>query len=318
MKIAITGATGFVGQHLIEELISKNLASEKLVIIGRSSIDLPNTTFFKRPIDKAADYNKALKSVNVVVHCAARAHIMNESLEDPLTEFRGINTFGTLNLAQQAAANGVKRFIFISSIKVNGEQTDSGEPFRANNKNIPTDPYGLSKYEAEVGLREIAKNTGMEVVIIRPPLVYGPGVKANFSAMIKLASKGWPLPFGGLIHNQRSLVSVDNLVDLIITCLVHPNAGDEVFLVSDNEDLSTAGMFKRLSVACGKTGFLIPIPAFIFKVAFKFMGKANFYQRLCGSLQVDISETCEKLNWQPPHKVDVCFARTAKYFLENK
>jgi len=243
---------------------------------------------------------------------------MNDDSLSPLDEYREVNTAGTLNLAKQAEAAGVERFIFISSIKVNGEHTELEFPFKPEVNGVPEDPYGLSKYESEIGLREIAKETGMEVVIIRPPLVYGPGVKANFACMVKLAFKSLPLPFGDMTKNCRSLVSVDNLVDLIITCIDHPKAANETFLVSDNDDLSTAQMFRRLSIACGKSGSLLPVPTFLFNMFFKLIGKADIYQRLCGSLQVDISHTMETLNWQPPYTVDEGFAKTAKYYLENK
>ncbi len=244
-------------------------------------------------------------------------HVMNDSSSNPLEDFREVNTHGTLNLAQQAADAGVKRFIFISSIKVNGESTELGLPFKSDDHFIPTDPYGLSKYEAEVGLRKIAEKTGMEVVIIRPPLVYGPGVKANFAAMMKWVNKGLPLPFGGIKNNKRSLVSVDNLVDLIITCIDHPKAVNQTFLVSDDEDLSTSQLLSNMASALNVPNRLLPIPASWLSLVAKLLGKPAIAQRLCGSLQVDISKTKKLLNWRPPYSTAECMKKTADVFLKN-
>jgi nucleoside-diphosphate-sugar epimerase len=242
---------------------------------------------------------------------------MDEDSSEPLEEFREVNTYGTLNLAQQAADAGVKRFIFISTIKVNGESTELDYPFKPDNKFIPTDPYGLSKYEAEIGLHKIAKETGMEIVIIRSPLVYGPGVKANFASMMKWVNKGLPLPLGGIKRNKRSLVSVENLVDLIITCIDHPNAANETFLVSDDEDVSTGGLLKNMAVALNVPSRLLPISASWFYFIAKLIRKPAISQRLCGSLQVDISKTQELLNWKPPYSSSECMKKTADAFLTN-
>jgi nucleoside-diphosphate-sugar epimerase len=318
MRILVTGSSGFVGNVFVDRALEKSVNINLAVRAFIDKYESNTNQFLIHGLSKTQDWQNILVECNVVVHLAARAHIMNDDSIDPLSEFRDINTYGTLNLAKQAASSGVKRFIYISSIKVNGEHTSLDKPFLANDQNIPNDPYGVSKYEAEMGLRKVANDTGMEVVIIRPPLVYGPGVKANFSAMINLVSKGIPLPFGGLNKNKRSLVSLDNLVDLILTCLDHPNAANQTFLVSDNHDLSTADMFKLLSLSCGKSGYLIPFPALLFEKIFKLIGKQDIYQRLGGSLQVDISDTYKKLNWQPPYSVDEGFAKTAKHFLKNK
>jgi len=242
---------------------------------------------------------------------------MDDKLSDPLQAFREVNTYGTLNLAQQAADAGVKRFIFISSIKVNGESTELGSPFTPDDSYIPIDPYGLSKYEAEVGLRKIAAETGMEVVIIRPPLVYGPGVKANFAAMMKWVSRGVPLPLGGIKKNRRSLVSVDNLVDLIITCIDHPKAANQTFLVSDNEDVSTTALLKNIAKSLNIPSHLLPVPASWFNLASQLIGKPTIAQRLCGSLQVDISKTMALLDWKPPYSSTESMKKTADLFLEN-
>jgi len=242
---------------------------------------------------------------------------MSDTSSDPLTEFRKVNVEGTLSLARQAAAAGVRRFIFISSIKVNGEGTVLGAPYHADAQPLPADPYGISKMEAEQGLRALAADTGMEVVIIRPTLVYGPGVKANFLNLMRWLHKGVPLPFGA-IHNLRSLVALDNLVDLIVTCIDHPAAANQTFLVSDGEDLSTTELLRRMGTALGKPARLFPVPSRLIEVGAAMLGKQALAQRLCGSLQVDISKTRELLNWTPPVSVDEALRKTAKHFLEQQ
>ncbi len=314
MKLILTGATGFVGKQILEKITSFDVT-----VLGRSKPEsLKNCTFFQANIDANSNYSSALADGGVVIHCAARAHIMDDKSADPLTAFKDVNTLGTINLAKQAAKAGVKRFIFISSIKVNGEHTYKGKPFSAEDKPSPEDPYGLSKAEAEEQLKKLSKETGMEVVIIRPPLVYGPGVKANFATMMRLAATGIPLPFGSIKDNKRSLVSVYNLVDLIVKCISHPNATNQTFLVSDDEDLSTEKMLKELSVALGKSGKMLSLPVQLFELVGKVTGKSAIVARLCGSLQVDISKTKQLLDWQPPISVKEGFARTAEHYLNNK
>jgi UDP-glucose 4-epimerase len=236
---------------------------------------------------------------------------MQETTADPLTEFRRVNVQGTLNLARQAAAAGVRRFVFVRSIKVNGESTQPGAPFKADDAPAPLDAYGVSKMEAEQGLRELAGQTGIEVIIIRPPLVYGPGVKANFAAMMHWLKRGVPLPLGA-IHNQRSLVALDNLVALLMTCLTHPAAANQTFMVSDGEDVSTTELLLRMGQAMGKPARLLPVPASWLKLAAALIGKPDVAQRLCGSLQVDISKTRELLGWVPPVSLDEGLRRAAK------
>lgn len=206
---------------------------------------------------------------------------------------------GTLNLARQAAQVGVRRFVFVSSIKVNGEATQPGQAFTADDVPSPLDPYGVSKLEAEQGLREIEAQTGMEVVIVRPPLVYGPGVKANFAAMMRWVARGIPLPLGA-IHNARSMVALDNLVDLLVACLKHPAAAEQTFLVSDGEDVSTTELLRRTAQAMGKKALLLPVPASVLELGATVLGKRDVAQRLCGSLQVDIEKTRRLLGWNPP------------------
>jgi UDP-glucose 4-epimerase len=313
MKIALTGSTGFLGKELLIKLGNK---VAEIIQIGRGEDKKSNPDYiYTKGFDSSSQFNLGIHKCDVVIHCAARVHCMDDNSSNPLEKFREVNTYGTLNLAQQAADAGVKRFIFISTIKVNGESTDLGLPFKPNDSFIPTDPYGLSKYEAEVGLRKIAIETGMEVVIIRPPLVYGSGVKANFAAMMKWVNKGIPLPLGGIKENQRSLVSVDNLVDLIITCIDHPNAANQTFLVSDDDDLSTTQLLTNMGKALNVPNRLLSIPSCWFTFAAKLIGKPAISQRLCGSLQVDISKTKELLNWHPPYSTAACFKKTADAFL---
>lgn len=296
MSLLITGGTGFVGRALV-----KRLGDKQVSLATRS--------------DSAA-WHTVLVGITTVVHLAARVHVMRDTEADPLTAFRVVNVQSTLNLARQAAAAGVKRFVFISSVKVNGETTELDQPFTADDEPAPLDPYGVSKMEAEQGLRKIAAETGMEVVIIRPPLVYGPGVKANFQTMMRWLVRGVPLPLGA-IHNRRSMVALDNLVDLILTCVDHPAATNQTFLVSDGEDLSTTQLLQRLGRALGKPARLIPVPAMLLKVAAALVGKPAIAQRLCGSLQVDISKTQQLLGWTPPLSVDEGLKRAAEGYLRE-
>jgi len=314
MNILLTGATGFIGHKLVDTLSNKELI-DLLVIGRRKPVGIDINKFHSQSINSKARYFHYLDKIDAVVHCAARVHVMSDEASNPLDEFREVNTFGTLNLAQQAAGAGVKRFIFISSIKVNGESTVLGNPFKPDDTFTPTDLYGLSKYEAEVGLRKIAFETGMEVVIIRPPLVYGSGVKANFASMMKWVNKGIPLPLAGIKENKRSLVSVDNLVDLIITCIEHPKAANQTFLVSDDDDVSTTGLLQNMAIALGVKSRLLPVPASWFILAAKLIGKPAIAERLCGSLQVDISKTKELLDWKPPFSSAECMKKTADAFL---
>ena len=258
-----------------------------------------------------------MKGVNAVVHLAARVHVMQDSAADPLAAFRLTNVQATLNLARQAAAAGVHRFIFVSSVKVNGESTQTGQVFGADDRPHPVDAYGISKSEAEDGLRALAGESGMEVVIIRPPLVYGPGVKANFAAMMRWLHRGLPLPLGS-VHNQRSLVALDNLVDLIAVCLFHPGAVNQTFMASDGEDLSTTRLLKCLGQALGKPARLLAVPPLILTTGAALVGQSHIAKRLCDSLQVDIGKTRSLLGWAPPVSVDVALAQTARAFLEDR
>ncbi len=303
MNILLTGATGFLGKRLVGQ-INRQGAHALTCAVRRSGSAECGHEVLVDGLHVDADWSSALGGQpQVVIHAAARAHIMKDEVPNPLAEYRKVNVEGTLNLARQAAKAGVSRFIYISSIKVNGEQTPLGKPFTADDVPAPEDPYGVSKLEAETGLREIASETGMEVVIIRPPLVYGPGVKGNFASMIKLVEKGLPLPLGA-IHNKRSLVALDNLVDLIITCINHPAAANQVFLAGDGQDVSTTELLRGVGRAMGMPVRLIPVPAGMLMFGAGLLGKKAVAQRLLGSLQVDISKAHNLLGWEPPLTVE--------------
>ena len=312
-SVFVTGGTGFVGGAVLSCLATEARYVTAVVRDPLASFPDKVHRVVVPGLDVTTDWSEVLQGCDVIIHAAARAHVMNEQSADPLAEFRKVNVDGTLNLARQAVAAGVKRFIFISSIKVNGEDTPLGLPYHASDASAPEDAYGQSKLEAELGLMKLAAETGMEVDIIRPPLVYGPGVKGNFASMIKLVEKGVPLPLGA-IHNKRSLVGIDNLVDLIIRCIDHPAAANQVFLAGDGEDLSTTELLRGVGKAMGKPARLIPVPAGLLQFGATLLGKKAMAQRLLGSLQVDISKTCELLDWQPPYTVEEglrrCFERS--------
>jgi len=283
LSLLITGGTGFVGQALVKRL-------DELPVCLATRVDSVN-------------WDKVLVGITTVVHLAARVHVMHDTAADPLAAFRVVNVESTLNLARQAAAAGVKRFVFTSSVKVNGEATPPGRAFTESHAPNPQDAYGLSKHEAEQGLRQLSADTGMEVVIIRPPLVYGPGVKANFAALMRAVQRGWPLPLGA-VHNQRSLVALDNLVDLIVTCITHPQAANQTFLVSDGQDLSTTELVRGMAKAAGVPARLLPVPVWALQAGASLLGKGDAVQRLCGNLQVDISKARSLLGWVPPVSVE--------------
>ena len=318
VKVLVTGATGFVGKAVLEDLLSESYSVKALV---RQSSEFLPLIVEQVVVGDLADLNlrdfggllrKAFKDVDVIVHAAARAHIMNEDSSDPLSQFRKVNRDVTLLLAHLAAESGIKRFVFLSSIKVNGENTLPGKPFKPDDTNIPEDPYGLSKYEAEQGLLSMAKETEMEVVIIRPPLVYGPGVKGNFNSIMKWANMPLPLPFGA-IHNRRSLVALDNLVSLVNLCVNWEKsfkAANQVLLISDCNDISTTQLFEKVRQVLDyrfkfvSKAWLLPVPVCILIFFLKVLGKADISKRLIGSLQVDNSKTNELLGWKPVVSMD--------------
>ena len=319
MSLLLTGATGFLGTALTRRLLDDSKYS--LVVTSRN--DISNWTTDVRSVivgnleEKKPDWAKALAGAEVVIHAAARVHVMKDSASCPFTEFRRANVEGTLELARQAVASGVKRFIFISSIKVNGESTPPNCPFTEEDIPAPTDPYGISKLEAEKGLWRLAKESEMEVVIIRPPLVYGPGVKANFKSMMRWVDSGIPLPLGA-INNVRSLVALDNLVDLIVTCVEHPSAANQTFLAGDGKDLSTTELLQGVAEGLGRPARLFPVPAVILDFGLSLIGKRVISKRLCKSLQVDISKARNMLGWVPPIDIDEALRSTVDYYIKNK
>lgn len=301
MRLFITGATGFVGKALVNELCTD---SHKVITVVREhSDDLPVEVEQNQVADLSdlSEQNSLIdyiKDVDVVIHTAARVHIMDDHVADPLAEFRKLNVNATFELAKQAARAGVKRFIYLSSVKVNGESTGNRRPFSEKDDPAPEDAYAQSKLEAEKLLLDLAKTTSMEVVIIRPPLIYGPGVKANFSSMIKIITKGIPLPFGA-ISNQRSMLAIDNLVSFIKLCMTHPAATNQVFLIADGEDVSTTTLLRQIAVAYMRPPRLIPIPISWMIFLARLIGKQMITDRLFGNLQIDISKARELLGWKP-------------------
>lgn len=306
-KILITGATGFVGSALCNTLIQNELS---VVGVSRGKTTQP-WHVLGPSLSVDADWSALLINVSVVIHCAALVHQMRCGDNVSRDDYLRINTEGTLKLARDAVAGGVKRFIYLSSVKVNGEFSQVDKPFSTSNEHIPADPYGFSKYQAETQLLQLAKETGLEVVIIRPPLVYGKGVKANFLSMVKWVKMRLPLPFSR-VDALRSLVYIDNLVDLIVVCCTHPNANGRVFMVSDDHDVTLPDLLSEIADAMGKRCFLFPIPIFFLKIVLPIIGLESVAQRLLKPLQVDISETKQYLDWVPPVSFSDAISITVK------
>ena len=296
--ILVTGANGFVGKSLCAELLQQKFAVRTAVRSLNKQVDYVERALIGT-IGAETNWTAALKDIDIVIHLAARVHVMNDKALNPLEEFRQVNVESTLALAVQAAKAGVKRFIFISSIKVNGEFTVLDKPFTVQDAANPQDVYAISKYEAEQGLLLIARKTGMDVVIIRPPLIYGAGVKANFASMLKAVKQGIPMPLGA-VYNKRSFVYVGNLVSLMVCCIEHPAAKNQLFLVSDGHDLSTTELLQACARALGVKSRLLPVPQNLIEACATLLGKQSLAQRLCGNLQIDISKTYALLGWQPP------------------
>jgi nucleoside-diphosphate-sugar epimerase len=314
-KVLVTGGTGFVGVAVLRRLSDEN-GIALIAPVRRKDAELPVgvTPVFIDELSGKTNWLRFLDGVDMVVHCAARVHVLKEKAVDPLELYNEVNKDGTVALAHQSAAAGVKRFVFLSSIKVNGEATALGHPFKAESQIAPTDPYAISKASAERALRIIAAQSGMEVVIIRPPLIYGPGVKANFKTMMRCIDCGIPLPFAGMNENRRSLVAIENLIDLIFKCLNHPAAANQTFLVSDGEDFSTESLVIKIARALGKPARLFYFPLTVCDLGARLIRKRDMYQRLCGSLQVDISKNEKLLDWIPPISVDDALSKTAERF----
>ena len=303
LQVVVTGASGFVGSALCGALRRQEL---DLLEVSRR----PGALAVEELLSRG---DRHLRRGAVVIHTAGRAHVLRERSADPEAAYREVNERLSLDLCECAARCGAGRFIFVSSVKVNGEATSAEQPFRANDVPAPQDDYGRSKLAAEVGIRGVCDRTGMPFVVIRPPLIYGPGVKANFLRLIRALERGIPLPLGA-VHNRRSLVALDNLVDLLVTCIDHSAAVNETFLVSDGEDLSTTDLLRRMGRALGKPARLIPVPVRWLTIAAAPLGKSGVVQRLCESLQVDISKTRQLLGWSPPIGVDEGLRRTVEAY----
>lgn len=310
-KVLVTGATGFIGKALVQSLAQQAFD----VVAGvRQLNQAPSEQQVKLgDLSSVTEYTGALKDIDVVIHLAARAHIMHDTASDPLAEFRKVNTAATLNLAVQAAEAGVKRFIFISSIKVNGEQTVPNSPFQEQVASPPNDPYALSKYEAEHGLMSLAHSSAMQVVIIRPPLVYGPGVKANFATLLDWLAREIPLPLGA-IDNKRSLLALDNLLSFIMLCTTHPKAANETFLISDQADVSTTQLLQKILKALNKKTLLLPVPVSWMRFAAMLLGKQDIAGRLFTSLQVDSAKATDLLDWLPVTDMDKQLNKMAAFY----
>ena len=310
----ITGSSGFIGRKLCSSVPASDYRIKALV---RSETQLQDLDEFDKVVvetmNAEVDWTEILKNVDCIFHCAARAHILRENASDDLKAYRQINVAGTKNLAEQAAVVGVRRFIFLSSIGVYGVNTNLGESFKILHHPRPLTSYAISKWEAEQALWKVAKETNLEVVVVRPPLVYGPGVKGNFLRLLQLVSSGLPLPFAST-RNKRSLVGLDNLVDLLIRCLDHPRAAGQTLLVSDGHDLSTAELVSKLSHYLNKSAAQISIPVPILKLAGRIAGKSKEIDQLTGSLQVDSQLTCDLLDWSPPVRVEDGLRNTAEWF----
>lgn len=309
-KLLITGANGFIGKSLLLEQRIK----ENFVVTGttrKTRLTPPTNTIQTGDLDNKFHWKSTLQNIDVVIHTAAQIPTSITISREMASDLKEINVEGTLSLARQAAESGVKRLIFLSSIKVNGENTARSQRYTANQEGYPSTPYGISKQEAEDGLHNICSETGLEIVIIRPPLVYGRGVKGNFASFINLTQKGIPLPLG-CTQNKRSLVGIDNLVDFIITCIDHPNAKNETFLVSDGKDISTTQMLKEIAIAYGRTSRLLPVPTPMLRLGAKLIGKNDQASKLLDSLQVDIKKNKELLNWTPPYSMSEQLLKMAK------
>lgn len=318
-NILVTGASGFIGRSLCRRLLESGcrVTAPKSRASSGSGLAPGLTSVAIDSIGPETRWEEALTGTDTVMHLAARVHVMKDKAADPLAEFRAVNTFGTENLARQAAAAGVWRFVFVRSIKVNGESTASDVGFTEADPHLPRDPYGVSKSEAELALYRIASKTGMEIVIIRPPLVYGPGVKGNFLAMLKALHRGIPLPLGAIV-NRRSLVYRENLVDALMLCASHPAAAGQTYLVSDGEAMSTPDLLRKLGEALNVPARLLPVPVSVLRLGGKVLGKSGAMGRLLGSLVVNSGKIRRELGWAPPFSLAQGLQQTAEWFRSNQ
>jgi nucleoside-diphosphate-sugar epimerase len=327
LRILFTGASGFVGQALCTQVVTRGFSARAAL---RTNAEVPSSveSVVVGEINSTTVWDSALRGVDAVIHLAARVHVMHDDAANPLDEFRKVNVAGTEQLARSAAASGVKRLVYVSSIKVNGESTLSPNPtpmngggaqnkFTESDTPCPQDPYGISKCEAEQALHRIAEETGLEIVIVRPPLVYGPGVKGNFVQMLKVLAKGIPLPLAS-VRNLRSLVYVENLADALIVCATHPDAVGQTYLVSDGEDISTPDLLRQLGSEMGRPARLFPCPLDLLKWAGRLSGKADQIERLLGSLRVDSNKIRRELDWAPPYTLQQGLQKTATWYVDSR
>ena len=312
MKFLVTGANGFVGKALCAELLRQGETVRAAVRSANATVEDVEMAVVGS-IDGDTDWADALRGADVVIHLAARVHVMKDTAVDPLAEFFKVNLYGTSNLAQQAACAGVKRLVYVSSVKVNGEQTTEAQPFAESEEPNPQDPYAISKWRAEQDLQRIAQETGLEVVIVRPPLVYGPGVKGNFISLLAAIDRGIPLPLAGA-NNVRSLVYVDNLADALIACATHPAAAGQTYLVSDGDDVSTAILVEKIARALGRNSRAFYFPLALLRAMAAALGRAERVDRLFGSLRVNDEKLRRELCWSPPYKLEQGLRKTAEWY----
>lgn len=310
MKVLVTGASGFVGSNLIEYLYQKTDIS--VVGMVRSIQDIPansNIEYRKAEICSKGQIDIDISDIDVVIHAAGRAHVMNEKLSSPIDEYRRVNTKGTISLAKLSVKSGVKQFIFLSTIKVNGDNNINAKPFLATDAPRPNDPYSISKFEAELGLKEISSNTELSYTIIRPTVIYGQGVKGNIGILLKLIKSNIPIPFKGLNKNKRSMIGIENLVDLIYKCINSPSAVNKLFLASDDDDISTARLVNLIGKSIDRNPILFYVPENILAFFANLLGFSDSYNRVSSSLRVNIEDTCKNLDWKPPHTIEYGFKK---------
>jgi nucleoside-diphosphate-sugar epimerase len=316
-KVVVTGANGFVGRALCKSLVGAGYSTIGTVRThGRVDASTRCAYAITGDIDRTTNWFSCLNAADAVVHLAAQMQDIHASDSEPLAELRRVNVEGTENLAWQAAASGVKRFVYVSSVKVHGEQM-SGRPVTVDDAPSPTDPYAISKLEAERVLRHVAAETGLQVTLVRPPLIYGPGVQGNFLRLIQWIDKGLPLPLAN-VDNRRSLIALDNLVDFLVLCIHHPAAVGQTFLISDGEDLSTPELMRRIADAMGRPLRLWPMPPTLLRLIAGAIGKRHWFDKLCGSLQIDASRAREVLGWRPPAPMDQALSLTVAWHRGEK